>query len=192
MNKKVILLLCFLAITANFYGQRKANHEKIKTLKVAFITERLNLSSSEAQAFWPVYNEHEAKMADYRKKERSEIRVNMRNINDLSENDTDKMLQLALQLETEKAKLKLAYYKKMSSIIASKKTMLLMKAEEDFKRQLIRQYRHGKKDTNSIDGEVSYFFLDSDMEKVDRIIIENEIVANTESSLVSDFRHNKE
>lgn len=38
-----------------------------------------------------------------------------------------------------------------------------------------------------IDSGVRYFLLDSDMENVDRIIIENGIVANTESNLISDF-----
>ena len=43
----------------------------------------------------------------------------------------------------------------------------------------------------SIDGGIRYFLLDSDMESVDRIIIENGIVANTESNLISDFRDEK-
>ena len=43
----------------------------------------------------------------------------------------------------------------------------------------------------SIDGGVRYFLLDSDMKNVDRIIIENGIVANTESHLISDFGDQK-
>ena len=43
----------------------------------------------------------------------------------------------------------------------------------------------------SIDGEIRYFLLDSDMENVDRIVIENGIVANTESNLISDFSDGK-
>ena len=43
----------------------------------------------------------------------------------------------------------------------------------------------------SIDGGIRYFLLDSDVKKIDRIIIENGIVANTESNLISDFRDEK-
>lgn len=43
----------------------------------------------------------------------------------------------------------------------------------------------------SIDGEIRYFLLDSDMKNVDRIIKENEIVATTESILITDFRDDK-
>lgn len=42
-----------------------------------------------------------------------------------------------------------------------------------------------------IDSGIRYFFLDSDMKLVDQIIKENEIVANTESYLISDYRDEK-
>ena len=42
-----------------------------------------------------------------------------------------------------------------------------------------------------IDGGIRYSLLDSDMEKVDVIIIKNGIVASTESILISDFRDEK-
>lgn len=37
---------------------REANKEKIETFKVQFITERLALTTAEAEAFWPVYESH--------------------------------------------------------------------------------------------------------------------------------------
>ncbi len=36
--------------------------EKIEALKIAFITQKLELSSEEAQKFWPVYNQYENEM----------------------------------------------------------------------------------------------------------------------------------
>ena len=36
--------------------KRKGMKDKIRTLKVEFITEKLNLSSVEAEKFWPIYN----------------------------------------------------------------------------------------------------------------------------------------
>ena len=139
-NLSRLILVVVLLSTTLFYGQRK-DREKIKSLKVAFITEKLDLSSTEAEAFWPVYNDHEAKIEALRKRERTEIRSKLRNADALSESDADKLLQLAISLESDKASLSLEYFKKVSTIISSKKTVLLMKAEEDFKRQLIRQYR---------------------------------------------------
>ena len=68
MNKlRKIILIGILITTTTFYGQRRPDREKIKTLKVAFITERLDLSSSEAETFWPAYNAHQKQMNSFRK-----------------------------------------------------------------------------------------------------------------------------
>jgi len=37
---------------------QEGRREKIELYKVQFITEKLNLSKSEAEDFWPVYNDH--------------------------------------------------------------------------------------------------------------------------------------
>ena len=35
------------------------NLEKLNTYKIGFFTKKLNLTSSEAEKFWPVYNEYQ-------------------------------------------------------------------------------------------------------------------------------------
>ena len=45
-------------MSINSFAQ-KHDKEKIKALKVAHITEQLDLTAKEAQAFWPVYNANE-------------------------------------------------------------------------------------------------------------------------------------
>ena len=62
--------------------------------------------------------------------------------------------------------------------------------ESELQKSGIKYYADINEQT-SIDGGIRYFLLDSDMENVDRIIIENGIVANTESNLVSDLQDNK-
>ena len=63
-----IFLPILFASTA--FGQGEENNkekdEKIEALKVGFITKELNLTSTEAEKFWPVYNEMDAKMKDCR------------------------------------------------------------------------------------------------------------------------------
>ncbi|MEX0288594.1 MAG: hypothetical protein AB3N14_05745 [Flavobacteriaceae bacterium] len=138
----VVLLLLTTMVT---YSQQRPGREKIKTLKVAFITERLNLSSKEAQTFWPVYNEHEEKIAAMQQRERKEIRSKMRDFNSLSESEARSLLNQLIELQTEKHQLNIAYIKKMSDIISPKKTFLLIKAEEDFKKRLLRQIQQRRK-----------------------------------------------
>lgn len=119
--------------------------ERIKTLKVAFITERLNLSSKEAQAFWPIYNAHEDKKAALRRKERIQIRSKLIDFESLPEREANALLQQMIALETEKHKLNVAFIEELGTVISAKKTFLLIKAEEDFKKRLLQQIQKRRK-----------------------------------------------
>jgi len=63
--KKFILILLFF--TGTFLGAKAQEDEarkaeKIQALKIAFITQKLELTSDEAQKFWPVYSQYENDM----------------------------------------------------------------------------------------------------------------------------------
>lgn len=45
----------------------KEKQEKIQTLKVAFLTKELNLTSEEAEKFWPVHNKYTGELKDMMK-----------------------------------------------------------------------------------------------------------------------------
>ena len=141
-NLKKVLLVALLLTTTLSFGQQRPDREKIKALKVAFITERLDLSAKEAQTFWPIYNEHEAKRQVLRQKERSQIRGKIKNADELSEKEAEDLLEKYISFEDEEEALNKAFLKNVSKVISSKKTLLLLRSEEEFKRQLIKQYRH--------------------------------------------------
>ena len=66
--KKIISVLCALALVSaaafaqkvEKKGDKEQWREKARAEQVALITEELNLTEAEAQAFWPVYNEVQA------------------------------------------------------------------------------------------------------------------------------------
>jgi hypothetical protein len=115
--------------------------DRIKTLKVAFITERVGLTSEEAQQFWPIYNEHEDTLEEIRRKERAELEVNIARAQDLSKNESERLLDRLLELQFEKQKVDQEFLSKLRTVIPAKKVLLLVKAEEDFKRQMIQEFR---------------------------------------------------
>ena len=140
-NLKKVILVALLLTTALSFGQHRPDREKIKALKVAFITERLDLSTKEAQTFWPIYNEYEAKREVLRQKERSQIRAKIKNADELSEKEAEDLLEKYISFEDEEEALDKVFLKTISKVISSKKTLLLLRSEEEFKRQLIKQYR---------------------------------------------------
>lgn len=146
INKNITPLVLFLLITVVSFAQDKPDREKIKALKVAFITERLNLSSKEAQLFWPIYNEHETNMEVLRAKEWSQVHNKIKQANTLSEKEADELLSLYNTLEKEKQDSYTSLFSKLKNVLSSKKTLLLIQSEHDFKRQLMRMYRQKQRD----------------------------------------------
>ena len=67
MKRIITLLLLFIAFQVGF-AQKHEKRNKIKALKTAHITSELNLSSKEAEKFWPIYNASQEKEHSYRKK----------------------------------------------------------------------------------------------------------------------------
>ena len=146
INKYIATLGLLLFITVASFAQDRPDREKIKALKVAFITERLDLNSKEAQLFWPIYNEHESNMEDLRVKEWSQVRYKIKQANTLSEQEADDLLGLYTSLEKEKQDSYKRLFSKLKNVLSSKKTLLLIQSEDDFKRQLMRMYRQKQRD----------------------------------------------
>ncbi len=141
INKYIATLGLLLFLTVASFAQDRPDREKIKALKVAFITERLDLSSKEAQLFWPIYNEHESNMEDIRVKEWSQVRYKIKQASTLSEQEADDLLGLYTALEKEKQDSYKRLFSKLKDVLSSKKTLLLIQSEDDFKRKLMQMYR---------------------------------------------------
>jgi hypothetical protein len=61
MKKIILLIIVSFGIVAIAFSQNKPNKQgfnrnNIEALKVAYITRQLNLTTEEAQKFWPVHN----------------------------------------------------------------------------------------------------------------------------------------
>ncbi len=142
MNKFLTIpILVGLLFCTQIYGQHKPDRDKIKALKVAFFTEHLDLTSKEAEAFWPLYNSYDDERNALREREHKEIRYKLKEMDGFSEKEAVTLLNTYLQLEEEEEELDRSFLKNLSKVITAKKTLLLLRTEEDFKRQLIRQYR---------------------------------------------------
>lgn len=144
-NLKKIMVLVLLVTTILSYGQHRPDKEKIKALKVGFITERLDLSTKEAQIFWPIYNDYQENREALRNKERSQIRSKIKNLNELSEKKARALLLKYISIEEEQEELDNLFLNEISKVVTAKKALLLLRSEEDFKRHLIKQYRQKKR-----------------------------------------------
>ncbi|CAL66028.1 hypothetical protein [Christiangramia forsetii] len=147
--KKFILILCVLFSTSQMIGQendKDAQREKIKALKVAFLTQELNLNDKLAEKFWPIYNEYESKKRELHKREHIELE----NVECIDENKANDLLDEFLSVENEEYKIKKQLFKDLKQIISAKDIIKLHKLEDEFHKKLIKEYRskQGRKENN--------------------------------------------
>lgn len=143
-KNNIVLTLLLLMGILGAKAQDRPDWDKIKSLKIAFITEQLELTTKEAESFWPIYHEYEAKKLDFHKREHSDIGKKIKNLNTLSEAETSALLQQIISLESEKQKAEKAYIEKVAKSISPKKAIRLLRSEDDFKRRLLKQFRENK------------------------------------------------
>src|SRR5687767_10203139 len=61
MKKILLILVIALGVSVASVAQddnEKGNGSRIEALKIAYLTKKLNLSTDEAQKFWPIYNQY--------------------------------------------------------------------------------------------------------------------------------------
>lgn len=149
MIKKLLLILLIFCVTGVVNAQRfpggpppsyEEKEAKIKAHKIAFITEKLNLSPNEAQDFWPVFNEYDQKNGEI-KKSMKEIKKKLRKMDSMTDEDIATAMNDMLDLQKQEVTLREEYHAKFLKVIGVRKTALLYKAEREFKKVLLGKLR---------------------------------------------------
>ena len=140
----IISLSFFIFVNLGF-GQspnlKQQKRDEIQAQRVAFITQKVKLTTKEAQVFWPLYNEYQEQknaIALQRRNVMGEIKTGF---SDLSDDEFEKLGDKFVQLNVKQAKLNSEYHDKFKTIISSKKVMLLYQAENQFKQYLLKQIK---------------------------------------------------
>lgn len=150
MKIKNVFSLFLIFISLNAVGQDgpflRKKKEQIKSLKVAFITNELALTPDEATKFWPLYNAYEFKQQDIKKQRLKEYRERMddNSIDKLSDKDATTMLAQMESSEEELYQARKKFVASLKGVVSPIKIVKLKKAEENFNRKLLQQYRDRK------------------------------------------------
>jgi Spy/CpxP family protein refolding chaperone len=113
--------------------------EKIEQLKIAFITKELDLTTQEAEKFWPVYNEMTAALKKEKKARREKNAALKANFETLTEAEIEKQATDILDSEIAEAKLKKEHTEKIAEVIGYKKAVKLLSLEQRFKKELLKK-----------------------------------------------------
>jgi hypothetical protein len=125
--RNVALLLLLLPSMPGFSKQNKQSpHDQIEALRIAFISQQLNLSPEEAQKFWPVYNSYRSESEALHKSYGGQLTADQQ-----------------LELEQKKLDLKRKYKPQFETALGKEKLDQLYNLERKFQEKLkeIREQR---------------------------------------------------
>ena len=143
--KKLIIPVLIMFMSIGVYAQPgQKMREKVKAQKVAFITQRLNLSVEEAQQFWPIYNAYEESVENTRKSDLKGVREAMRKGN-LTEEEAQKILDQFMAVEDKLHEMKKELVKNLRNVIAPQKIIQLKVSEEAFNKELLNRLKEMRK-----------------------------------------------
>ncbi len=117
------------------------NVSKIQAQRVAFFTERMNLTPSEAEKFWPMYNEYDIKRAKLTAEETRLINLFKENKASMSDKEIDNDIKKIFETRKAITTLNEEYYQKFRQALPARKVMKLIITETQFRVWLLNKLR---------------------------------------------------
>ena len=142
MKNYYILIICFLSSTL-IQAQRPDKRAELKALKIGYLTKQLELTSSEAEVFWPVYNEFDKKMFELR--QQKILKSKNLDIESLTDEDALELIDSMKESEKSKFEYENQLIEDLMKILPPKKIILLKKSEIEFGKQVLEQYKQKRR-----------------------------------------------
>ena len=152
--KKVISVLCALAVlsTGAFaqgpQGPRRGGdngwRERVRAEKVAFLTEEIDLTESEAQVFWPIYNEiQKAERESFEAVKKAYDAMAKGVAENKSGKEMEKLVKAYIDAKEKNEGIETKYLNKLLKVLPAEKVARYYVAEEKFRHQQIGRLGNG-------------------------------------------------
>lgn len=122
MKTRAYILSFILVLATAFSSIAQPHGDRVRALRIAYITDKIHLSSQQSEQFWPLYNRYQDEIRGIRRDDRIE--------------DDIAMSEAILDV---KKKYKVEFLK----VISQEQLTALYKAEREFKAMLIKRLEEG-------------------------------------------------
>lgn len=143
--KLKLSICCLLFLIFNVFSQEKDKDKRsqLRAFKIAYISQELELSATEAEKFWPIYTLFEEGQKKLRQEKMRSFmnRIEAGEIAKLTDKEATNFLNQMEQTEYEMFQLRKKFIDNLKVILPPIKIIKLKKAEEGFNKKLLDQYR---------------------------------------------------
>jgi hypothetical protein len=132
----------FICWTADALAQTEEQIKRFNQERNTYFTEKLELTTAEAEAFWPLYNDFFNRKMKIMEDEKNTFRYSNENADNLSDKEITETLDKISRLRSDLCQLEQEYYhEKFQQALPPKKVLKLYKVEWDFRHYLIDKIR---------------------------------------------------
>ena len=142
MKRTIIFLIIVLTFPVTRSVAQNANRERLNNYKIGFFTKKLNLTSEEAEKFWPVYNEYQDQKNSIQIERVKLIRDFKLNENNLSNTQLTEIGDKFVNSLAEESSLAVSFHKKLKEVLPPAKVITYYQAENQYKAQLLNELQN--------------------------------------------------
>lgn len=139
MKKIIIVLLIISGFPGIRLAAQNPNLEKLNNYKIGFFTRRLNLTTGEAEKFWPVYNEYQIQRNQIQLEKMKLNRLFNQNGSTLNDNQLSEMGDKYVDCLVQESALAVTFHKKLKEVLPPSKVIMYYQAENQYKAQLLNE-----------------------------------------------------
>lgn len=144
MRRGIIILLIMLTFPVVKLAAQNSNLEKLNAYKIGFFTKRLNLTSREAEKFWPVYNDYQ-QQKNLIQVERILIIKNFnQNESTLNDSQLTELSDRLIATVVHESSLAVTFHQKLKEVLPPVKVIRFYQVENQYKAQLINELQGAK------------------------------------------------
>lgn len=139
MKRSSVLLLIILMASFCRVSAQNPNLEKLNAYKIAFFTKKLDLTSQEAERFWPVYNDSQNQKNQLQIEKVSLMRLFNQGESTMSDNQVTELGNKYCAVLVQESALAVTFHKKLQEILPPRKVIRVYQAENQYRIQLLNE-----------------------------------------------------
>lgn len=120
-------------------GIGQSDNERLTAYKIAFFTQRLDLSPAEAEKFWPLYNDYSARRNKLQAERLTMMRYAAQNEANMSEQELSSTADKLARTFSDEANMVVSFNNDLKKVLPPAKVIRLFQIENQYKQQLLRE-----------------------------------------------------
>jgi hypothetical protein len=146
MKRGAFILAALLMFSTAIVSAQNPNRERLESYKIAFFTQRLNLTPAEAEKFWPLYNQYQEKKIKIQQERMALNKKFNQETTTLSDEEMLVMGDKLIELEVLEAELSMTFHKHIKAVLPPAKVLRFYQAENQYKVQLLNQLQERRQE----------------------------------------------